>query len=76
LEVEKEQMMRDLDAKEAYKAMFRFLEKYYELTQSDEIGALLGSMSLLDDGMPADSAIWQEWQEAIAEACPGIGRQI
>ena len=48
----------------AYQAMFRFLEKYYERTQSDDVGALLGSMSLMEDGMPADSAMWQEWQEA------------
>jgi hypothetical protein len=51
----------------AYKAMFRFLEKYYELTQADDVGALLGSMSMavFADGRPADAAMWAEWQSAV-----------
>jgi hypothetical protein len=57
--------MENLDAKLAYQAMFCFLEKYYELTQADDVGALLGSMTLLDDGMPVDAAIWRDWLDAI-----------
>ncbi len=34
--------------------MVSFLEHYYEQTKSDEIGALLGSLQLLDDGITAD----------------------
>jgi len=64
--------MNNLDAKEAYQAMFRFLEKYYEHTHADEIGAILGSMSILNDGKPADGAMWQEWLDAIKEVCPGF----
>ena len=41
--------------------MVLFLETYYERTQSDEIGALLGSLQLLEDGKPADPAMWQDW---------------
>ncbi|MTV41608.1 hypothetical protein GM676_29065 [Duganella radicis] len=58
-----------MSEEQAYKAMFRFLEKYYELTQADDIGALLGSMNmkLFKDGRPADAAMWEEWQLAIRE---------
>ncbi len=57
--------MSEITSKEAFLAMFSFLEKHYDLTKSDDIGALLGSMSLLEDGVTADSAVWEEWQESI-----------
>lgn len=57
--------MEKLDAKLAYRAMFHFLEKYYELTNADDVGALLGSMQMLQDGRPIDSAMWDEWLAAI-----------
>lgn len=45
---------------EAYRAMFLFLEKEWELTgQPDELAVLLGSMSTLEDGSPVDPAIWR-----------------
>lgn len=52
---------------QAYKAMFKFLDKYYQQTGSDDIGALLGSLQLLEDGKPADSAMWGEWRSAILD---------
>ena len=64
--------MENLNAKEAYQAMFRFIEMYYERTQADDIGAILGSMSILEDGKPADGVMWQEWLDAISEVCPGF----
>lgn len=54
-----------LTKKEAYLAMHSFLESYYEMTQSDEIGGLLGSMSLLEDGNPADAAYIDDWDLAV-----------
>lgn len=57
--------MNETTQKEAYLSMFAFLERYYELTKSDDIGSLLGSMSLLQDGETADPAIWNDWLEAI-----------
>jgi hypothetical protein len=54
-------------ARHAYKAMFSFLEQYWETTKSDELGILLGSMSLLDDGLPADPAIWSEWLKIYSQ---------
>lgn len=38
---------------------------YYEQTQSDEIGEILGSLQLLEDGKPADPAMWEDWLESI-----------
>lgn len=61
--------MEMINEEQAYKAMFRFLEKYYEQTQADEIGSLLGSMNLelFADGRPADPAMWEDWQTALRE---------
>lgn len=45
--------------------MFAFLDNRYRLTESDDLGALLGSMSLLPGGVTADPAIWEDWLNAI-----------
>ncbi len=56
-----------LSEKEAYKAMFLFLEKHYQMTGADDIGALLGVLSLCENNRPGDVALWQDWLDAIAE---------
>ena len=58
-------MTSNLDERAAYQAMIAFLEKYYHLTHTGEIGGLLGSMQLMEDGKPADPAIWDDWLEAV-----------
>lgn len=63
--------MESLSKKEAYLAMFAFLEERYEMTQSDDLGVLLGSMMLLDDGETADPAVWHEWCDAIEKSLSG-----
>jgi hypothetical protein len=63
--------MTKLSEQQAYLAMFSFLEAEYRLTSSGEIGGLLGSMSLLPDGSPADPAIKEQWSEAVAAALGG-----
>ena len=50
---------------EAFLAMYAFLEKHYALTSSDDVGALLGSLSLLPDGNSADPAVREDWEESI-----------
>jgi hypothetical protein len=63
-----------VNALEAYKAMFLFLEKYNERIKADEINILLGSMDLNIFGNgnePADPAMWDEWKRCLAE----VGRQ-
>jgi hypothetical protein len=61
----------NLTGKQAYLAMFSFLEAEYLLTSSDEIGGLLGSMSLLPDGSTADPAVKDQWKEAVDHALRG-----
>lgn len=69
--------MRNLSAREAYAAMFVFLEHRYRLTNSDDLGALLGSMALLPDGDTADPALWNDWLNAVkASAGSNIGLNI
>ena len=42
-----------------------FLEDYYERTQSDDVGALLGDLQCMEDGVPADPAAWQDWLDCV-----------
>ena len=60
--------MKQLSERDAYAAMFAFLEQRYMLTGSNELGALLGSMSLMPDGGTADPAIWHDWLSAVDKA--------
>jgi hypothetical protein len=46
--------------------MFEFFRRHYERGPTDEIGGLLGSLSLLSDGSPADPAFASDWSEAVA----------
>ena len=62
---------RTMDDKVAYLAMFDFLDRRYQLTQSDDIGALLGAMSLLEDGGTADPALWNDWLSSVERARTG-----
>lgn len=57
-----------LNEKQAFMAMFFYLEELYNKTQSDDLGALLGSMLLLSDGKPADAAIWIDWEKATKKS--------
>ena len=56
---------KKLTKQEAYLAMYAFLEDYYSRGNSDEIGGMLGSMSLLEDGSTADPAMKQDWNDAL-----------
>ena len=59
--------MERLTKAQALKAMSLFLEKYYQRTQSDEIGSLLGDLQILEDGKTADPAAFIDWQDCINE---------
>ena len=50
----------------AYRMMVQFLEDRYERLPSDDLGALLGelSLSIWADGGPGDPAIKAEWDRA------------
>ena len=51
--------------REAYLAMCRFLKSYSERRSSDNIGALLGNLSILPNGESADPAMLEDWKEAL-----------
>ena len=56
-----------LTLKEAYRAMYFFLNNLYQNTKSDDLGGFLGDMSLVEDS-PADPALWEDWLIAIKKA--------
>jgi hypothetical protein len=60
-----------LSSEEAYEAMFNYLENLYFLTNSDDLGGFLGSMTLLPDGKPIDPAIWNDWRAAVQKVIDG-----
>jgi len=51
--------------KEAYIAMQYFLEQFYERTGSDDVGGLLGDMTLINDEQTMDPATWNDWINAV-----------
>lgn len=58
-------------ADQAYATMYAFLEHRFRTTGSDELGSLLGDLSLLPDGAPADPAIAADWEAARSKAMRG-----
>jgi len=64
-------MSKILTEKEAYLAMFSFLEDYYKRTKSDEVGSMLSGMCLMNDGEPMDSAYWKEWKQSVEKSLKG-----
>ncbi len=61
----------NLTEKQAFLAMYSFLDEYYQITKSDDVGSLLSSMSLLEDGGTADPAILSEWKDAVKKVLEG-----
>jgi hypothetical protein len=59
--------METLTIRQAFDAMVHFLERQYALDKSDEIGTLLGSLSLQiwADDTTADPAAWDDWMESV-----------
>ncbi len=52
--------------------MFRFLDNYYFLNESDSLGSLLGDMDPYifgDAEMPADPAVWEDWLKCVEKVC-------
>ncbi|UVS86099.1 hypothetical protein EFP18_11145 [Burkholderia glumae] len=65
-------MNDSLTTAEAYRAMFLFLERYYERggCQSEDIATLLSGMSqnLWADGGANDPTQWHDWLAAVKAA--------
>ncbi len=53
---------------EAYKAMYIYIENLYKMTNSDDLAGFLGNMAILEDGKPADGAVWNDWLDAVKKA--------
>jgi hypothetical protein len=60
--------MITMTPEQAYAAMYYFLEDYYGRGRSDEIGGMLGGMSLLGDSATANPAVKSDWQRAVERA--------
>jgi hypothetical protein len=56
-----------LTNKQAFTAMLYFLNKMHQNFGWEELGALLGSMALID-GVPVDIAFVDDWKEAVQSA--------
>ncbi len=62
---------KKISLEQAYLAMYAFLENHYARTNSNDIGGLLGDLSLLSDGNSADPAARTDWDEAVQKAISG-----
>lgn len=62
----------NLTKKQAYMAMFYYLENLYDMTKSDDLGGFLSGMIMLKDNKPADPAVWSDWEKAVKKALAEI----
>jgi len=60
-------MKHKLTELQAFNAMRSFLEKYYKMTNSDDIASLLSGMQFLVDDSTVDPAIWLDWEGAVSK---------
>ncbi len=68
-----------LTPKQAYTAMYLFLCELYNKGGYDQLGGILGGMSLLEDGAPADPAYWNDWLRMVEKSKvhnPDIGLHL
>jgi hypothetical protein len=57
---------KNLTLKDAYKTVIEFLNIYYQETESEDVGALLSSMALIEDErMTNDPEAWQNWIKSV-----------
>lgn len=61
----------ELSPIQAYEAMYEYISRLYERTESADLAIMLSEMSFLEDGGTADSAAWYDWQECMQKAIDG-----
>jgi hypothetical protein len=68
---------KNLSSEQAFRAMFLFLNAYYDRTQGkSELASVLSDIQLdPDSGSPADPATWEDWLAAVNAACPVTTRR-
>ena len=65
-------MSNKISTREAFDAMRLFLEEFYNRTDSDDVGSLLGGIQFCDDNTTMDPAAWDDWLNCIMhETCVG-----
>jgi len=64
-------MTRTMTEKQAYAAMFAFLEAHYKRGPLEGIGWLLSSLALTPAGDSADPAMLYDWKDAVDRALSG-----
>lgn len=58
----------NIEIEDAYMAIFDYLESSYQMTNSSDLGGLLGGLQLDSDGVPFDTAAWNDWINAVSKA--------
>ena len=61
-------MDETLTPQQAYQAMFSFMNDLHHRFGIDQLGGVLGGMSLLEDGSTADPAMWNDWMRSVEKA--------
>lgn len=62
---------------QAFYAMRLFLEKYYEQTNSDDVGSLLSELQFFEkEKETADPAAWEEWIECVNKVLNEKGKKF
>lgn len=58
-------MQKKLTELQAFNAMSKLFKIYYNQTQSDDLGGILGGMSFISDKKTADIAMLEIWNECL-----------
>jgi len=61
------QRARVLTERQAFKAMFVYLTTWFEqfAEESDDLKYLLSNMQFVEDDLPVDHALWDDWMQAV-----------
>lgn len=57
--------------KQAYLAMYAYLDELYERTKNDEIACALLDMSFVSETVTFDQASWSTWMRCVQKAKDG-----
>ena len=57
--------MKKINELQAFNAMAKLFQIYYDLDPSGDIGGILGSMAFLKNKKPIDKAMLKDWKECL-----------
>lgn len=55
---------------QTYDAMYYFWDDFWKRNHSEVLSGLLGVMVRLEDGLPVDQAIWEDWTKSLGTNQP------